>query len=303
MTVTNPFHNFRRQLFFCLALSSASLLQAAVSFKTINSVDNPSDNKQASAIQGGLLIGKTDVGNQVWLDNKKLRVASDGTFIIGFGRDAITAELRVESIKGEQQIESIKIQPRKYKIERVDGLPPGKVNPKGEEVLKRIRDESKIIKKVRARDDDRIDFMAGFVWPAKGRISGVYGSQRILNGEPKWPHYGLDIAAPTGTPIVAPASGIVTMAHSDMYYSGGTLIIDHGFGLSSTFLHLSKILVKEGEVVKQGSVVAKIGATGRATGPHLDWRINWFKVRLDAQQLVGEMPGIKRKKETGERSK
>ena len=295
MTVISQFHKIQQWALVGVAIGSAGLLQAGVSFHTLNATDPTSANSQAIATQGGLLVGETDLGNKVWLDNKKVRVAADGTFILGFGRDASTAELRIELENGEQQIESIKVQARKYNIERVDGLPPAKVNPKGEAVLKRIREEAAQVKDVRTRDDDRQDFEAGFIWPAKGRISGVYGSQRVLNGEPKWPHFGLDIAAPKGSKVVAPAPGIVTWVASDMYYSGGTLIIDHGHGLSSTFLHLSEILVQQGQAVEQGSLVAKIGATGRATGAHLDWRINWFNVRLDPQRLVDDLKVVKEK--------
>ena len=242
-------------------------------------------------------MGATEPGNQIWLDGKKVEIAPDGTFIIGFSRDSTGAELQIKPTQGKKQKQSIAVQTRDYKIQRIDGLPPAKVNPKGETVLKRIREESAQVKKARKRFDQRQDFKAGFIWPAKGRISGVYGSQRILNGDPKWPHYGLDIAAATGASVIAPAAGVITLVHSDMYYSGGTLIIDHGFGLSSTFLHLSEILVKEGQYIDQGALVARVGATGRATGPHLDWRINWFDVRLDAEMLV------KKKQEKKEESK
>jgi murein DD-endopeptidase MepM/ murein hydrolase activator NlpD len=129
-----------------------------------------------------------------------------------------------------------------------------------------------------------------FIWPVTGRISGVYGSQRILNGKPKRPHYGVDIAAPTGTPVKAPADGVVSLVHNDMFYSGGTLIVDHGHGLSTTYMHLHKILVKKGQRVKQGDVIAQVGATGRVTGPHLHWGMNWFDTRLDPSLLVPPMP-------------
>ena len=248
------------------------------------------NNSQVTAIQGGLAVGQTDPANKVWLDQLQLRVASDGTFILGFGRDAINSTLLVESQAGKQYQQSIDVQTREYKIERINGLPPSKVTPKDEAVLQRIRTESKLVKKARDRDDDRQDFRAGFIWPAKGRISGFYGSQRVLNGKPKRPHFGVDVAAPTGTTVIAPAAGIVTLAEPDLYFSGGTLIIDHGFGLSSSFLHLSKIMVKSGQYVEQGFEVAKIGSTGRATGPHLDWRINWFDVRLDPERLVNHLP-------------
>jgi len=286
MTVISQFHKSVLLLSLYVVMVSTASLRADVVFKSLN----PTQVTKAVAVQGGLLMGKTEADNKVWLDKQSVRVASDGTFVIGFDRDASSATLHIEQKNGQQHQQQINIQSREYKIDRIDGLPPAKVNPKGEAVLKRIREEGALTRKARSQDHQRQDFKSGFIWPAKGRISGVYGSQRILNGEPKWPHFGVDIAAPTGSAVMAPAAGIVTMTHSDMYYSGGTMIIDHGHGLSSTFLHLSKILVEEGATVKQGERVAKIGATGRVTGPHLDWRINWFKVRLDPQPLVDGLP-------------
>ena len=173
-------------------------------------------------------------------------------------------------------------------LQRIDGLPPKKVSPSKED-MKRIRKEYAMVRDARARDDAREDFLGGFVWPVKGRISGVYGSQRILNGQPRRPHFGVDVAAPVGTLVRAPAPGIVTLTHDDMFFSGGTLIIDHGHGLSSTFIHLNAILVKEGERVSQGDPIAEVGATGRVTGPHLDWRMNLQGARLDPQLLVEPM--------------
>jgi murein DD-endopeptidase MepM/ murein hydrolase activator NlpD len=186
----------------------------------------------------------------------------------------------------------VSIEKRAYKIQRIDGLPPRKVSPSPED-QERISKDRALVKKVRQTDDARTDFAQPFIWPVTGRISGVYGSQRILNGKPKWPHYGVDIAAPTGTPVKAPADGIVTMAHNDMFYSGGTLIVDHGHGLSTTYMHLHKILVKDGQGVKQGDVIAQVGATGRVTGPHLHWGMNWFDTRLDPSLLVPPMPEAK----------
>lgn len=287
MQVISPFH---KGLLFLLWLSIVSTeTMATESQSFINFTISDSNASEISAIQGGLLIGQIESGSRVWLDDKELRVANDGLFILGFGRDATQAELMVESPNTKRYRQMINIESRVYEIQRINGLPAAKVNPKGEHVLERIRVEALLVKKARARDDDRQDFKAGFIWPAKGRISGVYGSQRILNGQLKRPHYGVDIAAPTGTLVVAPASGIVTLVQSDLYYSGGTLIIDHGFGLSSTFLHLSEIMVKTGQYIEQGKDIAKIGATGRVTGPHLDWRINWFDVRIDAQRLVNHL--------------
>jgi murein DD-endopeptidase MepM/ murein hydrolase activator NlpD len=181
------------------------------------------------------------------------------------------------------------VAPRTYDVQRIDGLPPAQVTPPPE-ALKRIAEDVQQTRAARGRDTARTDFARGFTWPCQGPISGVYGSQRILNGQPKQPHYGVDVAAPVGTKVRAPAGGIVSLAVPDMYYTGGTLMIDHGHGLTSTMMHLSKVLAKVGQEVKQGDVVAEVGATGRVTGPHLDWRISWFDSRVDPQRLVGPMP-------------
>ncbi len=246
--------------------------------------------------QGALVFGKTEPGAKVYQDGKRVPVSPKGDFLIGFARKAPpSSTLKVVLPDGRKLVRKLKIKQRKYRIQRINGLPPSKVTPMGKETLARIRREVALVKKARARVDDRTDFTHGFQWPAIGPITGVYGSQRILNGKPRRPHYGVDIAGPVGTPVRAPADGIVTMVHPDMFYSGGTMIIDHGHGLSSTFLHLSKILVKEGQRVKKGQVVARMGATGRATGPHLDWRINLRGLRLDAQTAVGPMKKQKEK--------
>jgi murein DD-endopeptidase MepM/ murein hydrolase activator NlpD len=241
-------------------------------------------------IQGGLLFGSTEPGSAVFLDEHAIMVSSDGRFVVGFDRDE-TGEriLRVRDAAGAEQSLTLAVAPREYQIERVDGLPPQTVTP-DPEAAERIREEAAMVAAARARRDARADYAAGFAWPAAGRISGVYGSQRILNGEPRRPHYGLDIAAPTGSPVTAPADGVITLAYRDMYFSGGTLVLDHGQGLSSSFLHLSRILVKAGTTVRQGEVIAEIGATGRASGPHLDWRMNWLDRRVDPQLLLGDQP-------------
>lgn len=241
------------------------------------------------AMQGGLIFGQSKPGSEILLDGKPVMVSSDGRFVIGFDRDETGArELRVRDSDGEQT-RTLTVAPREYDIERVDGLPPRTVTP-DPEALERIREEAAMVASARARRDTRTDYVDGFAWPAGGRISGVYGSQRILNGEPRRPHYGLDIAAPTGSPVYAPADGVVTLAHPDMYFSGGTLVLDHGQGLSSSFLHLSRILVEAGANVRQGDLIAEIGATGRASGPHLDWRMNWLDRRVDPQLLVEGAP-------------
>ena len=241
-------------------------------------------------IQGGLVQGRTLPGTRIIVDGKPVRVSDDGVFLIGFDRDAATTtELNALFPDGSKAERKLVVERRNYDVQRIDGLPPSKVTP-SEQDLVRIRAEAALARSARRRDDPRTDFLGGFRWPVVGLISGVYGSQRILNGEARRPHYGVDIAAPVGTEVRAPADGVVTLVHPDMYFSGGTLIVDHGHGLSSSFLHLESILVAPGERVTQGQTIAEVGATGRATGPHLDWRINWFTQRLDPALLVGPMP-------------
>jgi murein DD-endopeptidase MepM/ murein hydrolase activator NlpD len=236
--------------------------------------------------QGSLIRGQVPVGHQVWLNDTPLKISTDGYFVFGFGRDAqLTQQLTWLDNKGVQHARPLKLQVRTYNIQKIEGIPSKYVSPP-KEVSERIKRDNQQVAKARTLDDDRSDFYQNFIWPAAGPISGVYGSQRVFNGTPKRPHFGVDVASPTGTSVYAPADGIVTMFVADMYYSGGTMIIDHGHGVSSTFLHLSKGHVGPGTIVKQGELVAEIGATGRATGPHLDWRINWFKERLDPALLV-----------------
>ena len=249
-------------------------------------------NLDGSFTQGGLLIGTTVEGAKVSIDGRPIRVSKDGKFLIGFGRDA--KRIWILSIEHPDQKtfdSSIEITERQYNIQRIDGLPPSTVTPSAE-VLARIREETAQVKEARTTDHARTDFLQTFDWPIHGVITGVYGSQRILNGEPRRPHFGVDISAPEGAIVRAPASGIVTLNHPDMFFSGGTLIIDHGHGLSSTFIHLNKILVAKGEYVHKNQEIATVGSTGRSTGPHLDWRINLFAQRLDPQLIVGEMPNV-----------
>ncbi|MFK7955704.1 MAG: M23 family metallopeptidase [Lysobacterales bacterium] len=236
--------------------------------------------------QGAVLFGSTAPGAQITLDGNPIPISESGRFVLGFDRDAkAEAVLDAELADGSKVRQVLKISPREYDVQRIDGLPPAQVTPPPE-VLIRIRDDNAQVRRARAMRELRDDFRGGFIWPAEGPISGVYGSQRVLNGQPRRPHYGVDVAAPTGTPVIAPAPGTVTLAHDDMYYSGGTLIIDHGHGLSSTFLHLSRIDVEVGQRVSQGDPIGAIGATGRVTGPHLDWRMNWGTARVDPELLV-----------------
>jgi murein DD-endopeptidase MepM/ murein hydrolase activator NlpD len=245
---------------------------------------------EGNLIQGGMAIGKTIPEATVYFQGNPIRVSPDGQFLIGFGRDAKPeAMLEIHQPSGSVEKHPLTIEQRTYQIQQIDGLPPRKVSPSTED-LTRIRKEIALVKTVRKKDDSREDFVQTFIWPVVGRISGVYGSQRVLNGTPKRPHYGVDIAAPTGTPVKAPVDGVVSLVHNDMFYSGGTVIVDHGHGLTTSYLHLHRILVKTGQAVKQGEVIAEVGATGRVTGPHLHWGMNWFDTRLDPSLLVPPMP-------------
>ncbi len=240
--------------------------------------------------QGGLLQGRVEPGSKVYFKKREISVSSEGVFLLGFGRNAgLQQEVTVELPDGSRKIHKIELSKRKYKEQRINGLPSNKVSPSKEE-LDRIWREKALLTAAREFDSSHNDFLSKFIWPVTGFISGVYGSRRILNGTPKRPHYGVDVAAPNGTPIKAPVGGIVRLVHQDMFFTGGTLVLDHGHGLSSTFIHLSKILVEKGAEIKQGQVIAEVGATGRATGPHLHWSLNWFKTPLDPALLVGPMP-------------
>ncbi|WP_211210723.1 M23 family metallopeptidase [Hahella ganghwensis] len=243
---------------------------------------------QGELVQGGMVIGRAPQGSQVWLNDEVVKVTPDGRFVFGFGRDSEnTHQLKIKYPNGTEALRELEVKPRDYDIQYIEGISKKIMSP-NEEDLKRIRRENSMVAKARAGASVREDFLETFIWPAKGPITGVYGSQRFYNGEPRRPHFGLDIAAPRGAEVIAPASGKVVLAHNNMFFSGGTLIMDHGYGITSTFIHLDAILVEEGQEVKQGDAIARVGATGRATGPHLDWRINWFNTRLDPQLLMSE---------------
>lgn len=265
-----------------LAVALACLLPAGVDAQPARCVpDLP-----ANTVQGALVVGRIAPGCTVRFGGRQLRVDADGTFVFGVGRDdPATLEVLAGAPGGPASRHALRVAPRQWRIERVDGVPESTVNPPPA-IAARIRDEQARVARARERDDPRQDFRFGFVRPLAGRTSGVYGSQRILNGTPKDPHYGLDIAAPTGTPFVAPAGGVVTFADPGLYLTGGTLLLDHGHGLSSAFIHLSRIDVAVGARVEQGEVLGAVGATGRASGPHLHWGFNWFGVRLDPALLL-----------------
>lgn len=270
-------HDLRLAAFICL------LLFGITATSTTTFADPLSLN--SSLIQGGMVTGAVPPGSQVFLGSEILKVAPDGRFVFGFHRDAPPkAEISVIVPDGEAYRKALSVRQRDYKIQRVDGLPPKKVTPPPE-FYERLRRERGLVGKARAANTDFLFWAEPFIRPAKGRISGVYGSQRILNGIPKQPHYGLDIAAPKGTPVVAPASGVVVLAEPDFYYEGGIIIIDHGFRVMSTLFHLNSVDVEAGQTVSQGDRIGSVGATGRATGSHVDWRINWGPARLDPELL------------------
>nr|WP_143872988.1 M23 family metallopeptidase [Catenovulum sediminis] len=247
--------------------------------------------EKAALVQGGFVRGQYQSCISVTVKDTQTeqtgQCTDDGRFLIGFGRDADTKQTLIFETTTGQKAFTVEIKKRTYKTDKITGVPQKTVTPP-DSVLARIRSENEKIWVARHHKTPRLDFLSDFIWPAQGRISGVYGSQRIFNGTPKRPHYGLDIAAITGTKVIAPAAGIVRLVHNDMFYSGGTLILDHGFGITSTFIHLSKIDVIEGQIIKQGEKIAEIGQSGRASGPHLDWRINWFNVRLDPKLWLEE---------------
>ena len=233
--------------------------------------------------QGALLWGQVAPGSRVYLDDEALAVSADGFVVFGFGRDATgDPVLRVEGNETCEQ--SLAIAAREYRIQHVEGVPQQTVTP-GPKHMERIRRERELVRAAKANSSERADFAAGFAWPLRGPISGVYGSQRVYNGKPGTPHYGVDVAMPTGTEVAAPAAGVVVLAEPDLFFSGGTIIIDHGSQVSSSMLHLSALSVAVGERVEVGDIIGKVGSTGRATGPHLDWRMSWRNRRVDPQLL------------------
>ena len=236
-------------------------------------------------LQGYYIIGLTDPTAQIIIGKKEVRVSKEGYFVFGIDRDR-KFDLTITKIKDGKKEKIIKkVLKRKYNIQRIDGLEESKVTPP-ESVYKRIKEENNKIGEARAIDSDLPFFKNQFIMPVEGIISGVYGSQRILNGKPRWPHYGIDIAAKQGTMIKSSGSGIVTMAEEDLYYTGGTIIMDHGHGISTIYSHLETVIVSVGDKIKQGDIIGTVGSTGRSTGPHLDFRVNWFQTRLDPMSVI-----------------
>ena len=235
--------------------------------------------------QGNYILGKTEPNTKIIVNETEVRVSKDGYFVFGIDRDRKYDLVITKISSGKKEKIIKKILKRKYKIQRIDGLPENKVTPP-ESVYKRIKAENNRIGEARAINSELNFFKDKFIMPVDGIITGVYGSQRILNGKPKWPHYGIDIAAKQGTQIKSSATGIVTMAEDDLYYTGGTIIMDHGHGISTIYSHLENVLVSVGDKINQGDIIGTVGSTGRSTGPHLDFRINWFQTRLDPMSVI-----------------
>ena len=244
---------------------------------------------RGGAVEGGLMIARTAPDNRVTLDDAAIPVAPDGLFVVGFHRDSdLPVTIGITKTDGTSQLTVLTPQQRSYQIQRIDGLQKNMVTPP-ENVIARIKSDQAAVAAARQTLAAAGDFWRGIDWPVTGRISGVFGSQRILNGQPRQPHYGIDIAVPKGTPVRTPASGLVTLV-KDLYFSGWTIIINHGLGLNSTFLHLDSTAISVGDTVQRGSIIGTVGSTGRSTGPHLDWRLDWQGRRIDASLAAGPMP-------------
>jgi len=280
------FMSFYRTHF--LAILVLAITNAAASQLRAQTIDG-AEILSGTAIEGGLIIARTNPANRILLDDNAIEIAENGVFVIGFHRESdVPVSVRIIAPDGNMMTSNLTPRQRDYNIQRIDGLKQTMVTPPAN-VLARIKADSKAVRAAREQETPLGDFWRGFDWPARGRISGVYGSQRILNGKPRQPHYGIDIAAPRGTPVRAPASGKVMLV-KDLYFSGWTVVIAHGLGVNSSFLHLDQVDVKAGMMIKRGDLIGTIGATGRATGPHLDWRIDWQGRRIDPGLLVSPMP-------------
>ena len=240
---------------------------------------------QGKFIQGHFILGKTDPKSKIKVGKKEVKISKDGFFVFGIDRDRKFDLTFTKTLDEKKTIITKTVLKRKYNIQRIDGLEESKVTPP-ESVYKRIKKENNAIGEARAINSNLNFFKDKFIMPVEGIISGVYGSQRILNGKPKWPHYGIDIAAKQGTMIKSSVAGVVTMAEDDLYYTGGTIIMDHGHGISTIYSHLENILVSVGDKINQGDVIGTVGSTGRSTGPHLDFRVNWFQTRLDPMSVL-----------------
>lgn len=274
----------RRHLLSMLLAMAASPLFAQ------QAADSTRFDFPAVVPQGSLVTGTLPKGAQARFDGHALRTTGDGRIVFGIGRDATSPQtVDVRMADGSQRNIDIAISKRDWPIQRVNGVPDNTVNPPPAIAARIARENAKIVG-ARRTDSDGTGFAQAFQWPVNGRVSGRFGNQRIFNGTPKSPHSGMDIAATQGTPIRAPADGVVTLAEPGFFLTGGTVMLDHGHGVSSNFLHMSRIDVKPGDVVKQGQVLGAVGKTGRATGPHLHWGMTWFDVKIDPLLVLERKP-------------
>ena len=264
----------------CKIISRLFLLIIILTSTHLNAVEF-----KGKFLQGHFIVGITDPSAKIIVGKKEIKVSKDGYFVFGIDRDRKFDISITKIINGKKEVITKQVLKRKYNIQRIDGLEESKVTPP-ESVYKRIKEENNKIGEARAINSDLPFFKNQFIMPVKGIISGIYGSQRILNGKPKWPHYGIDIAAKQGTMIKSSGSGTVTMAEDDLYYTGGTIIMDHGHGISTIYSHLETVMVSVGDKINQGDIIGTVGSTGRSTGPHLDFRVNWFQTRLDPMTVI-----------------
>lgn len=240
--------------------------------------------------QGAVVRGKAEPGARLALDGRPVRISPEGRFVLGFGREAAGSALLEVKLPGGGRIErTVDVAPGNFVVQRIDGLPPQTVNP-DPETLEKIRREIETVRQARLSESKQKHAFEAFRWPVEGIVTGSWGNQRVLNGEPRAPHWGTDIAAPTGTPVLAPAGGIVRLAATGYVLSGGTVVLDHGYGLSTSYAHLDTLAVAPGQRVAQGEQIGTVGATGRVTGPHLHWSAEWNDVRCDPATLVPPMP-------------
>lgn len=274
MSVADLFHRSRR-------LGAGLFVLVSVALASTATADSPKIIFPAAVEQGAMVIGRVPPVSRVVYDNRLLQPTPYGTVVLGVGRDASgEITLNVTPPEGDRQQVRIRIKDRDWPLERIDGVPPESVKPSAS-VRKRIDREQAEVARVRTHSGREIGFAQDFIWPVKGRISGRFGNQRVYNGTPGPAHSGMDIAADRGTEVHAPAAGEVVFAEPDLYLTGGTVLIDHGYGIGSNFLHLSSLAVKVGQSVDQGQVIGKVGASGRATGPHLHWGMTWYNTRID----------------------
>ena len=274
---------FKQTLYNLVILISIFSIGLLFSFKSANACISVI---RGEPIQGGLILFDSKKATKIKLDSKLVSLNQESGFVVGFHRDDQAARI-VTGICQDGSPFSIELKPtrRNYKIQKIDQLPNKMVTPP-ENTLNRISIESKMVKEARSIKGNSTEyFRNGFDWPLNGIITGVYGSQRILNGKSRQPHFGIDIGAPAGTPVTASASGHVVMVEN-LYFSGWTIIISHGDYISSTYSHLQTVTVQKGENINRGERIGTVGSTGRSTGAHLDWRINWLDKRLDPELIA-----------------